>query len=126
MFYILLFLNALLFSVCLLGISMESSALAEGNFVNNPILFTFVFLFNVICFSVFLQYDLESKILWSLVLILSILTLNIVTILGEFPLKNNDKVLHLMILGATAFYLIYMAFVLVRDSFLEKFKERVL
>ena len=127
-FYILLFFNALILSACILGLSMEGSALSEGDFVNNPTLFTFAFLFNTVCFGLFLQYDMYDfkHAIWSFVLIFFIIVLNIITVVSEFPLKNDDKTFHLVILGATAFYLAFIVIEFPWDLFLKKFRKNVL
>lgn len=127
---ILFALNFLIGSFLLLGLIEPYTALSDGSFVNNPMLFTFTFVVNVACLYVFIEECIpyitvsmllgiifDSTILY-LFVVVSVITLNVVTILSEFPLNiSADKFPHLMILSVTCIYFICVVVVLAKNFY---------
>ncbi len=130
---ILFALNLLIAGFLLLALIEPSTALSNGNFVNNPTLFTFTFIVNVVCLYIFIEECIpyitvsmlpgiifDSRILY-LFVIVSTITLNVVTILNEFPLNiGTDKFPHSMILSVTYIYFICVVVMLAKDFFPKK------
>lgn len=125
---ILFVLNFLVAGFALLALIEPSTALSNGSFVNNPVLFTLTFIVNVVCLHVLISERIpnipvsmlfgiifDSTILY-LFVVISVITLNIVTILSEFPLNiSADKFPHMLILFATDIYFIYVVVILAKD-----------